>query len=62
MENKFTITDLENKFIVSIQFDSDLNPDDKNKLHQMIAKALELWDAKEKFSEEAQLTISNKKN
>ena len=51
MENKFTITDPEKKLLVSIQFESDVNADDKKKLHQMILMALELWDAKEQFSE-----------
>ena len=54
MENKFTINDPEKKLLVSIQFESDVNPDDKKKLHQMILMALELWDAKEKFLEELQ--------
>ena len=57
MENKFTITDPEKKLLVSIQFESDVNPDDKKKLQQMMLTALELWDAKEKFSEELQSAL-----
>lgn len=60
MENKFTITDPEKKLLVSIQFESDVNPEDKKKLQQMILMALELWDAKEKFSEGLQLALEGK--
>lgn len=52
MENKFTITDPEKTLLVSIQFESNVNPDDKEKLVKMISMALDLWEGKEKFSEE----------
>jgi len=57
MENKFTITDQEKKLLVSIQFESDVNADDKKKLQQMILMALDSREAKEKFSEELQLAL-----
>ena len=57
MENKFTITDPKQKLFVSIQFESDVDAEDKKKLQQMILMALELWDAKEKFSEELQTAL-----
>lgn len=60
MENKFTITDPEKKLLVSIQFESDVNADDKKKLQQMILMALELWEGTEKFSEELQKAIDKK--
>lgn len=52
MENNFTITDPDKKLLVSIQFENDVNPDDKEKLYKMISIALELWEGREKFSEE----------
>ena len=52
MQNAFTITDPEKTLMVSIQFESNVNSDDKKKLVQMITMALDPWDAKEKFSEE----------
>ncbi len=51
MENKFTITDPNKKLLVSIQFESDIDPEDKKKLHQMILMSLELWEGKEQFTE-----------
>ena len=49
MENKFTITNPENTLSVSIQFEDNVNPDDKKKLNQIILTALYLWESKESF-------------
>jgi hypothetical protein len=59
MENKFTITDPEKKLLVSIQFENDVNPNDKKKLQQMIITALDLWEATETFSNELDKVIQS---
>ncbi len=61
MENRFTITNQENTLSVSIQFEDNVNPDDKKKLHQMILTALELWEGKDKFIEKLDEVLKEKK-
>lgn len=62
MENKFTITNPENTLSVSIQFEDNVNPDDKKKLHQMILTALDLWESKERFLEKLENILTDKEN
>lgn len=60
MENRFTITDPKQKLFVSIQFESDVDADNKKKLQQMILMALELWEVTEKISEELDKALESK--
>jgi len=57
MQNSFTITDPEKTLLVSVQFESNVNADDKEKLVKIISMALDLWEGKEKFSEELQKAL-----
>lgn len=57
MQNSFTITDPEKTLLVSVQFESNVNADDKEKLVKIISMALDLWEGKDKFSEELQKAL-----
>lgn len=59
MTNNFTITNPEKTLLISIQWENDIAPEDKERVHQMVLQALELWEAKEKFSEAAQQALSD---
>lgn len=52
MKNKFTITDNDETLLVSVQFNSNVNREDKKKLYEIILVALDMWGAKEQFAEE----------
>lgn len=50
MENNFTVSNTEKTFVISISWQTEMDKEDKAKVHSLLLQSLELWDSKEKMS------------
>lgn len=50
MVNSFTVSNTEKTFVISINWQNEMDKDDKAKVMSLLLQSLELWDSKEQMS------------
>ena len=52
MENTINLRDINDKWLVSVNWESDIDKEAKNKLYAIISKVIEFWEAEKIITKE----------